>query len=113
MSRIGYTFTLNKCNDKVQKKALKDNNCEHIFSDNNGKRTQREKCFRELKKGDSLTVYNLNVLADNVNELHLFINILDKNKISLIALQEKIEHRKGRDNISKIICAMAKIEKNI
>lgn len=113
MSEIGYAFTLNEFHDKVQFNALQRKNCERLFSDVGGKRVQRKKCLKELEKGDSLTVYSLNVLVDNINELHDFIKTFDKNNISLNTIQEKIKHQTGSDEITELICAMAKIDNKI
>jgi len=109
----GYAFSDNETNDKVQIKALKLAQCDHIYSDTCGKRTQRKELLPNLHPGDTLIIWRLDKLVDSVAELQNLLTQFDGENVALKTIQEKINHSFQSDKLCELVSAMAKIEKKL
>ena len=85
--KIGYIrVSTDEQNDDLQIAALKAIGCESFFKDTatgaNAKRSQLQKCFKSLNKGDTLAVYKLDRLGRSLGDI---ISLLDDLKARGIA----------------------------
>ena len=91
--KIGYIrVSTREQNNDLQIVALKTIGCELFFKDTatrtNAKRSQLQKCFRSLNKGDTLAVYKLDRLGRSLGDI---ISLLDDLKARGIAFQSVTE----------------------
>ena len=91
--KIGYIrVSTGEQNNDLQIVALKTIGCELFFKDTatrtNAKRSQLQKCFRSLNKGDTLAVYKLDRLGRSLGDI---ISLLDDLKARGIAFQSVTE----------------------
>lgn len=91
--KIGYIrVSTEEQNDDLQIAALKAIGCELFFKDTatgaNANRSQLQKCFKSVNKGDTLAVYKLDRLGRSLGDI---ISLLDNLKARGVAFQSVTE----------------------
>ena len=94
--RIGYACELAmKRSLEIQRAALREAHCDTVHEDTSaGKRTgspRRESCLAALDKGDTLVVWRLDCLANDLSELVTIIEHLEQKGIVLESLIERVK----------------------
>ena len=102
----------------MQKHALKQAECEKIFSDTaSGIKSDRiglDNALNQLRSGDTLVVWKLDRLGRSLQHLIQMIKLLQEKKIGFQSLQENIDTTtSGGKLIFHIFSALAEFERDI
>ncbi|NDV84854.1 recombinase family protein [Bacteroides sp. 51] len=102
----------------IQKKLLKENGCELIFTDKyTGTRFNRpgfEECLQKLRKGDTLVVCKLDRLGRSLRSVLELLDKFQEDGIAFISLQDNIttEGHYGK-LMTNILGALAQFERDV
>ena len=95
MAKIGYArISTDKQSTDMQLNALKQANCDVIYSDicsSMKVRTELNKCLQSLNKNDVLVVYKLDRLGRSVREILNILHELELINVSFISLQDYLD----------------------
>ena len=119
MRRFGYArVSTDDQNLDLQHDALTRAGCDRIYEEKvSGKSTARpqlDECLRDLREGDTLTVWRLDRLGRSLPDLVRIISDLEKRGVSFESLGERVETSSASGKlIFHVFAALAEFERNL